>query len=224
MKTYPPVPNVLRIEVQQTIHGDQYAMNRFFQPYSGTAPTSAELSIFANDVFQAWSANMYQLQSSDVGVDKVVVTDLTSPTAASGEAAGSGVGTRAGTNLQAATCAVLQFGVPRRYRGGHPRMYLAVGVTSDLGTGNSWDAAFISLVPTQWVNFLAGFELSPWGGATLGKQVNVSYFAGYENVTYPSGRIKAVPSFRPTPVVDTISAFSLNKQVGSQRRRNQQGS
>jgi hypothetical protein len=223
MRTYPPVPSVVRITIKQSFGGDSGVINRFYMPFTGPGPTSSQCSIFANAVFEAWQANIYPLQPSDAGVNEVEVTDLTSATAGEGSSVGSGTGTRAGAPLSAGAAAVLQFGIPRRYRGGHPRMYLCAGVTGDMASGNAWTPAFVAAVPTAWVNFLAGFELSPWPGATIGKQVNVSYFAGYTNTTYPSGRIKPVPNFRDTPVVDTISAFTLNKQLGSQRRRNQQG-
>jgi hypothetical protein len=53
-------------------------------------------------------------------------------------------------------------------------------------------------------------------------QVNVSYFSGFTNVTFPSGRIRPVPKLRSVPLVDTVTSWSTNPNVASQRRRNLQ--
>jgi hypothetical protein len=75
---------------------------------------------------------------------------------------------------------------------------------------------------TDYISFNSTIITSPPAGMGVMLPVNVSYFQGFHNFTFPSGRVKAIPTVRPVPVVDLINNFSVNPHVGSQRRRNLQ--
>ena len=224
MPALPPVPQVLRITMEGDLGEDTHCVNRWYLPYSGTPPTSAQLVTFASDILLAWGANMSPLQAPRYATSRCTVEDLTSDTAAVGSYDAVNTGTRPGNPMGPSECFCLRFSVPRRYRGGHSRMYLYAGTQSDLVNPQQWNGAFVTAVETGWVNFLAGFVASPWTGATIGTQVAVSYYQGFTNVLYPSGRYRAKPTLRDTPLVLTLDGITGNPNVASQRRRNLQGS
>jgi hypothetical protein len=201
---------------------DQDIINRFFMTYSGTAPTNAELDTFANSIATTWAAYLAGLFNIESTLVEVIVEDLTSATSAVGSATVGDSGTREGAALGAGVAAVIQFKVARRYRGGHPRMYGQMGVATDLVAANQWSAAFLAATLSAIESFIVAVESLGWSGAGTLQHVNVSYYEGFTNHTYPSGRTRAIPTLRATPVIDPIETYAVNPRLGSQRRRNQQ--
>jgi hypothetical protein len=224
MPALAPVAHVLRVIAKQEETGaDQNVLNRFFINYAGSAPSVAQLNTFAAAVATAWDNNMGDIQNTNHGLIEISVEDLTSATAAVGAAVAATFGDLGGTQLTNAVAGCLSFQIPRRYRGGHPRIYLMCGDVTKLATNNTWTGAFITAVEAAWVAFIAAVIAAGWAGAGTLEQVNVSYFHGFTNFTFPSGRTKAIPTPRVAPLVDVVSGVVLNPHLASQRRRNQQG-
>jgi hypothetical protein len=222
MPALPPVNKVVRCVLTLADASDLHTLNRIFISYSGTAPTDAQLAAFANSVGANWGAHLKSSFDTSSLLEIVTCEDLTSNTGATGSANPGILGTRAGVTLSAAAAAVVSFSILRRYRGGHPRSYLAAGVQSDLQTKQTWTNGFATGLASAYAAFIVDTIASGWAAAGTLAQVNVSYFSGFTNHTYPSGRTRPIPTPRVTPVVDPILAVRVNTTVGSQRRRNLQ--
>lgn len=224
MPALPDVPKTLRIALRMSLNEDTDLINRFFIEYLGTAPTSPQLDTYAASVSTAWGAHLKALMTSNGALEEVHIIDLSSSTAAIGDDGSHIAGTRAGLQLSAAACVVLKLQIARRYRGGHPRLYLPFGSAPDLSDAQRWGSTFLGNVVTGWTSFLTDITAAGWTSAGTLQPINVSYFQGFTNVTYPSGRTKPVPTRRITPVKDLVLSHTTNPKVASQRRRNQQSS
>jgi hypothetical protein len=218
----PFVNKVVQIGLNQLLlSATRDIINRLFVAYTGTAPTNAQLDTFSTAISGIWSSNMKSLFNEDHELTSVTTEDLTSATGAVGIDTTTVSGTRAGATLSAASSVVCSHSIARRYRGGHPRTYFAAGVAADLFTLNLWEPSFLTAVATAFSTFVGDLESLGWtgsGGLTL---VNVSYYEGFTNHTYPSGRTRPIPNLRATPVVDAITTTVIRQSVGSQRRRNE---
>jgi hypothetical protein len=224
MAPLPAVPLVLRITLHHTDGGDVNVLDRFFMAFSGTAPTDAQLNTLCTAIGTAWNSAIGPMVYTSISLTEVQAQDLTSATAAAGLAIVSHAGTRTGAGTPAALCCVLKFGIARRYRGGHPRMYTPWGTEEDFLTPQTWSTTFLGEAIAAWNLFVGDIVAAPWSGGTIGDQVNVSYYEGFTNFTYPSGRTKALPKLRVTPLIDPIVSVGVNPHFASQRRRNQQRS
>jgi len=222
MPALPSVPKVVRVSVKQTLQEDTDVLNRFFIQYTGTAPTSTDLNTFSGATSAAWGTHMSPEQNTNISVTEVSCEDLSSATGAVGQSSLAQPGTRSGATLTAAVCLVLKLVIARRYRGGHPRTYLWVGSETDIATVQSWKATFVAEVEAAWVAFISEMASSVWTGGGSIQQVNVSYYEGFHNFTFPSGRTRPIPTLRSTPLVDVVTAIGGNQHIGSQRRRNKQ--
>jgi hypothetical protein len=85
--------------------------------------------------------------------------------------------------------------------------YNAADITEWKADADAWLAACITGAP------VAVGTVTP---------VNVSFFSGFTNKTFPSGRTRPVPTPRVTPLIDPIIGSDVNPKVATQRRRNQQ--
>lgn len=221
MPALPNVPGVLRVAVIGSANDDTDVVSRFFLAYSGTAPNIPDLDAFALGVGNLWATNILPMQTPAYVLTEVEVTDLSGPTAARGSNSSSSPGTRSGSGFTAATAVVVDFKIARRYRGGHPRVSIFAGVSTDLVSVQRWSPTFLTDFSNAWNAFMSGVLELTWTGATIVDQVNVSYYAGYHLVTFPSGRSRDVPTLREVPIIDGILGFGVNAHVGSQRRRNE---
>jgi len=218
----PNVPKCIRIVFTQALQEDANVQDRIYYTYTGTAPTGADLTSFCTTVANNWNAHVSPLQNTNITLTQVAAEDLTSPTSAVAAQAVSHPGTRAGATLTAAVCVVVKHVIARRYRGGHPRTYLWGGSETDIFDVQSWKPAFVSEVQIAWAAFDAANVTGGWPGAGTITPVNVSFFSGFTNVTFPSGRTRPVPSRRAVPLIDAITGVGVNPHIGSQRRRNKQ--
>jgi hypothetical protein len=221
MPALPAVPKVVQIAVQTHMANvSDTFINRLHFQYTGTAPTGDELLAFANTVLTAWGAALDPSMDASKSFVGLTAIDLSSPTSATAETTDDLAGSLAGTILPADACFVMSATVGRRYRGGHPRSYLPLGVETSLQTGRTWTAAFITAVSTAWAGLITAIEGAGWAGAGTLSAVNVSYYEGFTNLVTVGGRAYNVPKLRVGgPVIDPITGYVGRAQVGSQRRR-----
>lgn len=216
------VPKVVKVTITQNVTGlsDPIA-NSFHVQYSGTAPTPTDLGTFANAIFEAWGTNMAAVQDTGTEIALVTCTDLSSPTAAVGVSTEDVIaGSRTGTAVPADLAVVAKQAIARRYRGGHPKNFLRVGVLADLNDIKSWTSGFVTSVQSAWGTFMDTVLAAIWTGAGVLLEVAVSYFLGYTNFTEISGRVRAVPTPRTGgPLVDAVVGTIIDSALGSQRRR-----
>lgn len=219
MPALPFVPDVVRVDLVQSLGGDVDVLNRFHMDYSGM-PTTSLLNTWATGIRAAWASDCAGMAPDQVVLKNVVVTDLSDDTGPTGEDVGTTDGSR-GAGLSAAACVVASLEISRRYRGGHPRLYLPWGVDGDLETAQTWSNAAVSDFQAAMASFISDSLAAAPSGITPIGWVNVSYYHGFTNFTYPSGRTRPRPTVRGTAVTDGINSVLIRTSVGSQRRRNQ---
>lgn len=219
MPALPPVTDVVRVDMAHTWDEDPHLTNRFYIDFTGGAPSEATMNQFATDVVNSWVSNLAPLCNELIHLVSVVTTDLTSDTANRGEQTVSHAGTRSGQNLTINDCAVMNFQIARRYRGGKPRLYGPWGVAGDLADSNTWGGSFITACEDAWTAFMAALVVDH-AGTSFEVQQNVSYYSGFASVQNPvTKRWSNIPTPRTEAVHDDIISVSLSKYIGSQRRR-----
>lgn len=209
-----PVPNCLRITFGGP-YGPYPWTNVLHWEYSGTAPSNGTCANIATTAAASWGTHMSPEQPSPIVLNKVVVTDLTSVTSGEGEWIGDVPGTRGDDTIGANSCMLVTYPATYRYKGGHPRSYLAIGGNADNADAAHWSTAFVEESKTHFDAFLAAITGYSTSGTTLTQQVAVRY------------RGKFLPNGGPphyyltTPLVLTIAAGQTvtQAQMASQRRR-----
>ena len=219
MAALPPVANVFRLDFQYKVGEDTKAQSSVFYHYPGSPPTVAQLQACANAAQTAWSGNFSPLAATTIQLEACVATDLSSPVANQGIWTTSLTGSRVGGELTAETAVVISFKLARRFRGGHPRIYVPLGVSSDLADPQTWQSTFTDSVRNGW-NAINAAVLAAAGGPPADHQVAVSYFQGGTWVTNPSGRPIWRPAHRPGgPIYDNVVGVNARTKPGSQRHR-----
>jgi hypothetical protein len=222
MTALPDVLGVVRVALIGTFGEDVDVVNRFYMDCGEITGGPSDLDAFCAAVAAAWNTNLVTFFDATYTLTEVVAEDLTSAVSPVGSALVSHTGTRGGSALSGSACALLRFKIGRRYRGGHPRMYLSALTDADQTDMQTWS-------PTALANLVAAFEdfiadvisaLETAYTSTGATHVNVSYYDGFENITYPSGRTYARPKLRTSPVTDNVISYSANPKIASQRRRN----
>jgi hypothetical protein len=224
MPALPPVAKVVRVDFHHTLTGNANIQNRVFFQYAG-ALSQADAVTFAALCRNQWILHTMLHLVNLLTLTSTVVTDLTSASAPQAADSGTGAGGSANPGLSEGAAVVIKKILARRYRGGHPRDYLAGPTTADLAAASlkTWSAASL----TNWATDYQAFVTAVVAGAPAGmgavSHVSVSYFQGFTNVTNPiTGRARAVARLRAAPVVDPVLSVVANPKIASQRRRNQQ--
>ena len=224
MPALPSPGKVIRLDLFFTKGVNTRVRDRIFFSYSGPGPTVGDLNTWLATVNTQWSGHMSGQQTTDTTLTQLEATDLASNTGAQAIAAVASAGTLTGTgvNAAAAVCLIIKFKIARRYRGGHPRFYMPGPSMGNLQTTETWTSAYASGAASAFSAFIAAAVTTPPTNLGTMAHVNVSYFQGFHNVTFPSGRTHAVATPKGTPTVDPVIAYVGNPIIGSQRRRNQQ--
>ena len=220
MPVPPDHPGVLRIKHNWNVGSDLSVGTTLHFTYTGTAPSNAVCATIAADCYALAVTNLVPLLCDDNYLTGVDVTDLTSPSSGNGVHVASQVGTRAGLPLPAATCVLINYGLDRRYRGGHPRSYVPAFTVNDIDTEQSWEGGSLTAFIPAWTDFIESAVGSMWAGGGTPTNVNVSYFDRFTAVQNPiTLRWRNVPKVRTTPVVDTVATISANPAPCFQTRR-----
>jgi hypothetical protein len=220
MPALAPVPSVVKLVMKYTYSLDTDVVNHLFFKYSGTGPANADLNTWLAAVQAAWISDLQSYISADVTLDELTATDLTSPTAGIGSKLVNANGLRGGPPVPAGTAFLFNYEIQRRYRGGKPRTYVPLGVSSDVLDGQDWTSTFHANALSGWTAFIAGCKAAPMGAATISDQVNVGYYHGFTVFMTPSGRAKNISTPLATPHVDPVVAITAGTRFASQRRRN----
>lgn len=223
MPSLPSPGDVVRVDLPAHDFGMPSILNRFFIKYVGTLPSSANLNTFCDAVATEWGTNMKSLFGTQYVMGPVVAQDLSSTSGFGGTGTSTVTGTRTGTGNAAGASLNIRYNIIRRYRGGKPKMYCHAGVTNDQADYSHWTGALVTAANTAATNFFAGVITHAWAGASSLQHVSVSWYHGFTVVTDPvTGRARNVPVLRGTPIVDVVTGYSTDAQIGSQRRRNGQ--
>jgi hypothetical protein len=222
MPVLPAVPAVVRADFLHTMAGGARAQFRKFFKYGG-ALSAADAQSWVNTMNTAWNTRINVLFTTEVTLNSVLLTDLSSALAPQALAATARPGTAVPPTVPNGVALVLKDKIARRYRGGHPRTYLMGMRAGNLTNANAWDPTFIGNLLGFWNSFISDIlTLAPVAALPI-TEVNVSYFSGFTVLAPVGKRAKNIPSFRVGgPIVDTILSHSVNPKPGSQRRRDVQ--
>lgn len=193
--------------------------NRFFLGYSGSAPTVANCNSLASDIATAWQTDIASLVPAAWSLVEVDVLDIATDSGNSGNAAVSYAGTRSGDALPAQCAANIEYNIARRYRGGKPRIYMPIGVMTDLQNQSEWSNSMVTSIEAGWNSFMSAVQALTVGSMGTLTHVNLSYYKGFTNIVNSSGRERAVPTYRAAALVDTVTGYAAKVQVSSQKRR-----
>jgi hypothetical protein len=204
MPALPFVPGVAKVIVKQT-YGTINVYNILHADGgSGTGWTSTELNALAAAVRSAWVSNVLPLQTSTLFLNDVTAIDLASETGPSGIAAGSNAGSKV-TAAQPLNCAVCwSWSIARRYRGGHPRTYIAGLVSDQVSNATTITTAAQTAHAAAAAAIRTAVNAVTTSAGTA-KLATVHYY-----------RNKAILE---TPLVSQISGVSVDTRIDSQRRR-----
>lgn len=202
-----------------TPESGQEAGNRFYLSYAGSAPSGDDCTTLAGDIEAAWSEYLKPMTNESWVLTEIDVLDITTDSGFSGQWTGGVTGTRAGTVLPQQVATNVEFDIARRYRGGKPRIFLPPGVVGDEDTNATWGSDYLSDMNEAVANFFSDITSSSVGSMGTLAHVNLSYYKGFTNVTNPSGRTKAKPTYRATALHDDVLGYATKAVMGSQRRR-----
>lgn len=222
MPTLPAVSKVVRVDHHMVQAGDANIQIREFYQYAG-ALSLADAVTWTHNIAVAFGVFVHADLSNTLSLTNTVLTDLTSTSAPQVQDSASATGTSATAPTPAGVAMILKKIIARRYRGGHPRVYLPGMITGYLTSPTAWNPASVAALLVDYKVYLAA-AVANTNPAAIGAitHVNISYYSGFTNHLFPSGRVKAIPTPRVTPLIDTIINVVGNPVPGSQRRRNEQ--
>jgi hypothetical protein len=223
MPALPPVANTLKVSLVGTLGSDVDVVNIIHFTYSG-ATTTASLDTLATTVESAYNTHVLPIIHESYLLEECHIADLTSDISPVGESIVTHGGAVSGASTPAEVAAVVRRHIPRRYRGGHPKVYVAGIPQADMATPQTWTSGFLSAMQAAWTAFEAECIASPPTPITDLTSAVVSYYQGFTVVTNPiTGRARNVPKLRVAgPVVFGVDEFNVNPKIASQRRRSLQ--
>jgi hypothetical protein len=219
MPALPPVPGVIKLQLQGTFDASTTWANVLYFLFSGSATSVSDFNTWMNAVANSWATQFASIMAPEVVLTSLKATDLSSSTGLASFILVSKPGT-AGVGPLPANCAItIKHFIARRYRGGHPKTFLPAPTNDSTTNMLQWKPAFATNTLSKWNSFIAAAKVTT-GALTIVDHVNVSFYHGFTNITDPvTGRAEAKPTLRTTPLVDTITASIVDPNVGSQRRR-----
>jgi hypothetical protein len=223
MAALPPVPKCIQFKLYFNDHGNSNVQNLLYFSYTGTL-AATDLQTLCNNLMSQWATHMGVEQVNSCSLLGVTGNDLSSVTGAKAASTlGATTGTASPPGLSNGAACVISHESARKYKGGHSRTYVPGMQEASLSDGNTWLNTFQASILSAWNAFISAFIATavPAAVGTLAQVVAHRYGA---SATAPvlsaaSGR-KSVPL--ATPFTDLVTGTTVNPQVGSQRRRNQQ--
>jgi len=155
-------------------------------------------------VGNAWNSAIAPIMNTSSALTEVVCIDLATSTGNEGAVTVNHVGTRTGAFLPAQAAVVFSWHIQLRYRGGHPRMYVPGGVTTDISAGRLWNTSSQAAFATAASSFLNQINAITIGGSAF-FMVMVSYHTNH--------------ALRPVPAVFPVVSSAVDDRIDTQRRR-----
>lgn len=222
MGALPAVPKTVRVDHHFSDGGNTNVQIRNFFQYAG-ALSVADAQTWLNNIVTGLGVFMTTFSQPTLVLVLSQLTDLTSASSAQVVSSTGFTGGASASQLPAGVCMVIKKKIARRYRGGHPRVYLPGMAEASLSTPILWNPTSAANVLAAYVTWMAACTANT-NPAAIGAitEVNVSYFQSFTNKTFPSGRTHPVPTPRVNPLVDAVTGHAVNPIPASQRRRNRQ--
>lgn len=221
MPPLPLYPNVIRLKTAFTIGDDSDVSATLHFAYTGGAPSDSDCTAIATAFKAASTTHVVPVVNGSNYVGPIECTDLSSYSGGSGSDGGPVVGTRSGASLPAGACALANYEISRRYRGGKPRTYWPWGSDGDLNDPQHWSSGALTAFNTAIDNYVTAEYGSTFGSTVISNQVSISYYSGFTPVLNPiTGRTRDVPKVRTVAIApDVIGTVTMNPIVAYQRRR-----
>lgn len=221
MAELPLVPFGLKLKLTYTISTDTVNVNTIHFKWNGIAPDNTAMIAWVGQVATSWTTNCAPLCHPSVSLTETRANDMSKADGGLGVNTGVHAGTRAGTALPAGTCALANYTIQRRYRGGKPRTYLPFGIELDILDGQHWKTTSIASFQTGWQTFCNSIASTPPAGITGMSLAQVSYYKGFEVIHGPTGRAYNKSTLNSQgPILDPLLSSVINPRFASQRRRN----
>lgn len=215
----PAVNHGLKVTLIGTNQGTVW-QNSWHYIYTGADVTQAELFTLNNLILSAWQTSIAPLVNTLATLNKCNTVDLTSdqaPTAyttLTTPTAGTRALGTAGALPTSVACVVSEL-VQLRYRGGHPRMYMPLGVAGDVAQGRLWASTPLAAFNSAMITYFTAIGSITSGSHTYNMNL-ISYYSGSHKGTEPGGR---VPVLRPSPLPRPITSLTVHGRIDTQRRR-----
>jgi hypothetical protein len=203
----PDAPSTVKIRLIGTNSSGKW-VNVLHAKYAGGTIDIAALATLAQNVRAAWVTNFAPRLTTSCQLLQVECTDIASRTGAQNVDTVGGAGTIPGVFAPLQVALVVSWKVGTRYRGGHPRMYLAGPDPSQIQTGNTWMPTYVTNVLAAARAFRTAINASAAGGATW-QLVAVSYFH----------LVGGVPAYKVPPDILPIADAAIHTRVDTMRRR-----
>lgn len=205
MPTLPSAAKILRCTYSGT-YGSTKWVNVFHLRYTGTLTTQADADSITASLQSAWASNIASLVHTTCSLTQTTLQDLSSLTSPQSVNSTPHAGSSASAyNMPANVALVVSFKIGRRYRGGHPRMYVPAQVQNNTVNSNQWTGTWVLTAKnamTAWVGALNAITTT---GITLSEAGSLSYYSGH--------------ALRPTPVFDPYILTVVHSRVDTMRRR-----
>lgn len=98
-------------------------------------------------------------------------------------------------------------------------MFLPPSNTGNQADASHWQAGWLTDVNGYMAAFFSEIEALDIGSMGTLAHVNLSYYKGFTNITNSSGRERAVPTYRSSALLDTVTGYAAKGVIGSQKRR-----
>lgn len=154
------------------------------------------------------NVTMNHVKAVDIGSGTPNIWENTTPQA------GTGAGNKAGN---AATCSMINYFIPARYKGGHPRGYWPLGIVTDAPNEFQWSTTYKTAIDQAFANFIGGIATAVnSAGATNAHHCvpAYNYVIVDDQVNHKYKRKRDT-----LKTVYNVTAYSLNLTQGTQRRR-----
>lgn len=224
MAALPPLPKTLQMQLIYAWGSNANIRNMLYFTYSGGV-SAGDLLVLTRNMKTQWGLHMAPQTVSDCFLDTVFGNDLNSNLGAQAiDGNPAVVGTAAGTRTTAGAAFVIGNESALKYRGGHSRTYLPGMPEPNTSDSNSWSTVAQQAILTAWSAFITAFITTAVPAAVGTLQQVVAHRFGKTAGSPVSTADIDVPSVPLTsPFTQPITGYRTNPQVGSQRRRNQQG-
>lgn len=200
----PPVPGVTKFEFHGSLFGPP-VVNIFHVQYGGGPPSATDLATHASRMHDSFQQVFQSLLSTAYNATGTTATDLSSSTGAVATQGGPWTGTGGSDYLPNNTAMLINWSIPRRYRGGHPRTYLPGLTLSDTSGPTSWTPAVVSSFSAAAENFLSRVNAPAIGAYGPFSMVCVHYYH--------------LGAYRVPPLVDPVTAGAAHGMPASMRKR-----
>lgn len=210
MPALPNAPQALRVKQQGTYLTTTW-VNIYYLTYAATTPADADLISIAGSLRTVWGSWLGLMVSTSVTLTQTEVWDVSRNPGAYGLnnvplAATGAVGTG-----PANVSVVVSKKVARRYRGGHPRLYLP-GIAPSISTDGR------TILPATLTVF--NNNVNSWFNAVNAITTASTGLCHLANVGYYYTPVKNQPPvLRVTPIVEPIVGCVVNNRLDTQRGR-----